>query len=654
MTAAAEATLWTSVLILVVGGTFLALWYGEGVRFAVFALWVAALLGLWMARFAVPAWRGRRNAETALLLERHCPELRNDLTSSLEFGDALAGADAERLGSPDLMQAMVDRTAKSLEGRIGSLERLLPGHGMPRVRKVGLAALVVFALSLVVWPTGPRLGVSRLLFGLEESPLTVAEIDKIDREPLVAGIRVSYRYPAYTGRQPLRLDNATGHIEVLAGTEVTLEATALRDLEAVAMVIHAGSEDEGVSTEIDMAMELRRLSVVFTPLQDSTYFFRGIEPGGEELVDPIERIVRVVPDSVPEVELMTPDSLVQAAADDVIPFRFTASDDYGLTELAFVHAFAGDDSHERRQTLLTIDGELVVQDAAGFDLAPLGLQPRDEIVAYVEAVDNDTIGGPKGGRSRPIRIRIASAEDRHLETIEREEELFEALLDVLGDYLENPIANITFSRGEVEISYDDLGPDEANRRYRSAHAISDKVLSVISLMRDLLALMEEDELALRRDYEIIQSTYDVLYELHRQEQNVLTSMSRPASRGTLGQHHLTRIDQVRGEQVRETEQAILTLEEIIGSQRMESLVRTLEELGEVQDRLRDLLEQYRDTSDPELRSEIQRELSRLEARMQELLQRHDNLHMSVKVAVDSPVETRVAAAISFMVAGMAP
>lgn len=651
--AAGEGTLWISVVVVALSAVLLGLYYGRTLQLALLVVWGVLLGGYWLARVALPLVRGRRDEDTARLLESHARELRSDLTGALQFGEALrseagagseASGEASRLGSPTLMRAHVEHVARRVVGRLPAIERGLPSHRPARLRVAAAVVAACFAVLLVAAPQVAQTGLRRLFLGAPPVPsMAAGTVAEQPAQPLVAGIRVTYRYPAYTGREPVRIDNPTGRIEVLAGTEVTLRAQALRPLARASMVMTSDGapaapgpddaaqqggatepqdDDDATRTAMDLSVAGSLLEVVFTPMQDATYHFAGVTVGGRALRDPVERHIVVIPDAPPQVELMAPgESVVSASADEAVPFRFTASDDFGLTELAFVYSLLGDDAHEQRDVLLSLDDNLAFQDAAGFDLAPLALQPRDELLVYLEAVDNDTIGGPKAGRSRPVRIRIAAPEDRHLETIAREEQIFEALLSILGDYLENPIGVLTRAGGETTYAVPVLSPGEYGDIYHAADRINDGVLEMLHAMQALLDFMEEDAMLLSSHYERFSSMHERLDELRREAHAVLTSMGRPAARGQLGHAHMVRLDEVRQRQEEATEDAILEIEELIAEQRMESLVRTLEELDQIQERLRDALERYRDTEDPAIREEIERELARLEARMRELLQR---------------------------------
>lgn len=618
-----QATLWATLCVVAIGAVVLGVTYSRSLHAAILLGWGALLALIWFGRGVWPSIRARRDEHTARLLEQNSDELRNDLTSALEFGAAFersGSVGVERFGSPALIEAHLEQTTERVKRHLPLWISRLPRHDMPRLRKVGLGLVVATLVLFLITPSTVRTGLERLFVGPAPSPLvTVVGPDRVE-ELLVGAIRVIYRYPPYTERQPVHLDNATGRIEVLSGTEVTLEATALEDASSAVLLMTPRGEGEP-TTELDMDVVGRSIRVSFTPLQDATYTFGLSNRGASRRVDPVDREIRVIPDSVPQIELITPDSVVNAAPDEVIPFRFAASDDFGLIEISFAHSFAGDSEREQQQSLVTLDGDLVFQDQAGFDLSPLALQPRDEVVVFIEATDNDTIGGPKAGRSRGVLIRITSPEDRHLEIMAREEALFEAFLTILGDYLENPIADLRLTQNGLTFEVPDLRPDEYSARFTSARSISSRLGETLGEMRAVLDAMESDELMLRRDYELMLSSYERLYGLFRDEQDVLASMGSAASRGRLGRYQLERVERIRQPQVGGTEEVILLLEEVVDAQQMESMVRTLEELENIQGRLRELLQQYQETQDPALREEIERELARLEARMRELLQR---------------------------------
>lgn len=618
------ATVWMSLSIVLLGSLLLALTYSRVLHISVFVVWAGATAVLWLIAYIAPTVKTRQDPQTAALLERHYRDLRSNVTSSLEFGASLSGRSSyhpDDIGSPALMRAFVDKTADQLVTEAQRYKAALPKHQIGAFRKIALTIMVGFALACLVAPHWVRLGFDRLVGGDETETAITTPASDGPQVPLIASIYVRYDYPAYTRRSPIEGENLSGRIEVLAGTQIRLHARSLVDVTSAALVLTANQNDELIDTEIEMDLDLRNLRVSFPALQDATYRFEVIDGEGEHRVDPVQRQIRVIQDAPPNVRLNNMEPVIQAAADDFVPFHFTVSDDFGLTEIAFVHAFAGDEGNEERVELITLNDMLVFQESAGFDLALLNLQPRDEIVVLVEATDNDSFSGPNFGRSRPVLIRISAPEDRHLDIVEREDEIFEALLSVLGNYLENPIAELVRTSEGITFRIPDGDPDDFGMRYAAAQTIHRTVQTILGEMRDLLIAMENDELLLRRDFEIFESIYDAIYLLHRQEANVLSSISRAAARNTLVRVHMERIETVRVEQVRETEQAVLTLEELIGSQRMESMNRTLEEINELRQRLRELLEEYRDTQDPDLRAEIERELLRLEARLRELLER---------------------------------
>ncbi|MCA9564635.1 MAG: hypothetical protein KC561_14160, partial [Myxococcales bacterium] len=422
---AAAALIGTSLAIGLSAALLLGLSYQEAFRLGALGVWLIALTWLIVSRFLAPVSQLSNDQRTAKLLERHTPGLRTDLSSALAFGAALERGEgsAEQLGSPALMRAHMERAARTLAQHEAEAQEAVPVPSSRPFLHTGLVFLLIYAAFAMFSPQRAKDGLVWLFTGRADEVTTQTVVDaEPSKDPLVSQIIVTYVPPAYTRRGQFRAPNPTGRIDVLAGTEVVIEATPLIQTERAALVVRPldGGED-AEATEYDMQVQPGLLAVTFTPLQDSNYTF-ALWDGSEKLSDPIERRITVRADQVPTIELVTPDGIIETGPTDTIPFRFVASDDFGLQDVAFVYAFGAQQDHEQRIQLLTLDGELAFEETAGFELEPLALQPGDEISVQIEATDNDTIRGPKFGRSRPVLIRIASPEDRHLANIALEEE----------------------------------------------------------------------------------------------------------------------------------------------------------------------------------------------------------------------------------------
>ena len=225
------------------------------------------------------------------------------------------------------------------------------------------------------------------------------------------------------------------------------------------------------------------------------------------------------------------------------------------------------------------------------------------------------------GRSRAVSLSIASPDALNDAVLLAKEQLFEEMLVHLGAQLVTPLNTASVEDGEIV--FEPL----ADPASVLAVAVIDATAAhtgwpeTLQRFTELLTLMERDELTVIRDYERLQAAYTTLYDLERDLNFSLTGLASSAAAESVPRRAVNTTAQLRAEFVTRNEQATMLLEDLVAEQQADSMARTLEQISNVRDRLRELLEQYRDTNDPDLLEEIQREIARLEARLQELVAR---------------------------------
>lgn len=597
-----------------------------------------------------PASRFSDARDAARYLEERLPGARNDVSASIAFGRDLRGIATDGRTSLPLVLGVLSETRRTLEARRPEIAQAAPRPPLgPFVGATAACAASVLALSLAA-PTFFAEGWRSLLHGAPEAAASAP--DATQRMPLVADVTLTLAFPSYTGLGTRTQLNSTGSVEVLRGTEITFEAVSLQPVDRAELVLQItplptpGSEEAPTPREQRVVLERRpgeRLVARFVAEGSGTYTVAARLPGGVEAADGLLRDLIVHPDEAPRVAIHEPEGEVDVAPEDRVTLDYEASDDFGMTELAVVTWFEGDPASRRRTVIKALDGAQApalpgdarpaeLGDGAGqpargdsgrweLDLLPLKLQPRDRLVVTLEAVDNDGVLGAKIGTSEPVVLRVASAEDKHMEIVQEEEKLVEALLDVLGDYLEFPVGDRwRDSEGKRQEGVPEAWTaDERGERYAAARPAHAKAGEVVASMGALLERMEQDPLMLRRDFELFKQTYDELYDRSRDEAELLARLDLPHRNGGLTHSHMLGLLGQRRLTIRTTEQGILRLEDLIASQRMENLLDTAKSLKDARERLRELLQKYKDTQDPALKAEIMREIQRIKERMQELM-----------------------------------
>lgn len=643
------------------------LWW---LRVSTLAAWLVAVAAAIAWRLRGPLGQIKAAQDVAQLVERRFPGLRNDVTASLQFVEELSTL---REGGP-VSAALVERLLSQTEGRLGELRPKLP-EALPQAwlkvpYGVVAASFVAALLMSLVAPDAFRQGVRGLLFGPPE-----AVADASTRQaPIVADIRLTYRYPDYTGLGQRTIQNATGDVEVLRGTVVEFSGVALRAVSRAEIVItpdavansEAGAEAErdakpgesgaeeppsgqeasegeapsGVQRILLQRRPGGKLVAQFSALESGTYTIEAELEDGEPIRDGITRTIRVIEDEAPRITITSPQGEVDVSPEDVVTFAYEASDDFGLMELALVTSFGGD-SEDRKRVVIkemgaqqaVVPGDARPTEEEGqklqfsgehlLDLVPYDLQPKDRLVVMLEAVDNDTTEGPKVATSAPVILKVSSAEDKHLEIVEDEEEIFEALLDVLGDYLEKPIGDTyTSPQGKrVEGVSPQWSAQQLTERFEIAQPPHKKKLEILRRMKALMERMTQDPLMLKRDYELFSNTHTDLAELHSLEKVVIERTAAASRASQLTAQKLQTLFEARQGTIRGTEKAIITLEDLIASQRMDSAMDTAKDLKEAVERLKELMKKYQETGDEALKAEIMREMQRLRARMRELMEK---------------------------------
>lgn len=575
----------------------------------------ATLLG---ALLALTHWVRARPSldQVARRLQRAVPEFRSDIVAALEFGRALCGGDGDDGSSPQLAFAHLKQTTRDLLGRAsgdGTLATLLE----PRPLAPALAAVAGCLVLLLA----PMLFAGEQLRELWRQALwvTQSEADAATHRPVVGDITLAFSFPPYTKLQPHVEPFTTGQISTLVGTEVTIRTYALIRAEKFEVVI---TTTDGVRV-VPMKELDGRLEATLLLTRPGTYSFRATLEDGEVVVDGAEREVRLTEDAAPTVTITSHSGEIEVSPDEVLQVTYTVSDDYGIESVTRAAAFGREDPKLRAfdlPELTTSPREL--QNSFDLDLREFALQPRDTLTVWVEATDNNSLTGPGVGKAAPLMLRVSSPEDRHQRLIARQTEVLEALLLVLADLLENPVGERSPDRrGYYEQKVDPaISPADAAERYRAIVEIQATQATVLAAMGALVEELKSDPLMATRNVTLFEALYKQLYEIDRDGAEMLNTLASSARAETLLARELQRLATWAARDEDALEKGLIRLDNMLASQKMDAARRAADEIRDLKDRIKELLENYRNTNDPALKEAIMREIQRLRQRMAELMQ----------------------------------
>jgi hypothetical protein len=265
--------------------------------------------------------------------------------------------------------------------------------------------------------------------------------------PFLERIQAILQPPAYTRLRPDTLPRGVARFPVLAGTKVTWLLESDRDLRDLVLGFRNPENAAGVDSAIAgrggpagsaSGPEAGKAAKELAPRDSQSRLTEDtLGPGKayrveREVRSPLEYSVRledangirsrpmppyrvdILPDRPPEAEILTPGSDTVLDREAAMPLAFRVKDDYGVSSLKLVYKVMADGKARKEGRL---DGqEWLKQARAGvietsWDLRPLGLRPENTVEFHLVATDNDTVNGPKTGRSAVRVLRMPSVQE---------------------------------------------------------------------------------------------------------------------------------------------------------------------------------------------------------------------------------------------------
>ncbi|CBH24946.1 conserved hypothetical protein, membrane [Salinibacter ruber M8] len=246
---------------------------------------------------------------------------------------------------------------------------------------------------------------------------------EVARRPVVRRLQLRVSPPAYTDRPARELAPNVGAVTALPGTEVTVSAALGGAPVTNATLDFENGPAQSLTVTDDSATGRFRLR------REDTYALRLESAGGIPNRDPIRYEVDLQTDARPSVSFLNPGDPTELTPDLTQPLRVQLSDDYGFRRAALFYRRTdggGADSSFSSIDLPLPDGRAADQVLSHTWLlaqeSGLDLERGDEVAYYVKAWDNDTVNGPKGGRTATQRLRFPSLSEQYeeLDTLQRE------------------------------------------------------------------------------------------------------------------------------------------------------------------------------------------------------------------------------------------
>lgn len=527
---------------------------------------------------------------------RH-PGLRSDLLSTIE----LLREQRTRF-SPALFAALARQTWLHLNQHPPSTTVAAYALLRPGAWAVGAAAVSWMALG--VWK-GPDLERSaRILAGLER------EAPRLAPARVVGDLVLRYEYPAYMKREAREVRGSTGNITAPLGTRVELLGkTTVPASEAWIVVSERPS---GARSEARHKLRLARGASFRGSIKvdrSAQYEIEIVDRDGRALRDPVQQRIDVEPDLAPKAALRGPPDHAEVGAMQLVELGYSAEDDWGLSRIELV--WQRNDNLVGRTALWESAPTKSPPHAAGrhtWDIDRLDLEAGGRVAYWIEAVDNDTVSGPKRTRSQVRYLAVFSAEERHDRTLAVHRQLLESSLELLSDRL------------LMEASAPP-SPRQRHGRARAFLALHARQASFSDGVRELGRQMSQDELvspAIRRSIASMERRLQGLLSAEKRHLGRFQGLERDTARRPISPKSLSLLQRQNRGAVSEMERDALLLSSLLDEQRLQSIAGAAERLKSARKHLNELLQRYAKTRDPKLKREILAEIARMQRHLEKL------------------------------------
>ncbi|WP_083681893.1 DUF4175 family protein [Archangium sp. Cb G35] len=585
-----------TVLVLAVAGGFLALAAPAAGRWVlllspVAGALVACAFGVWLSLRTVGD-----DQRTARLIGERQPQLSLDVLAAVELS-------RERGPQPQHSAVLAEAFLRQMDLRAAQVD---PGtvvdstrlkHTALAVGGVALALVVVLGLAGSSW----RAGLDKALASARQ--MVQAE----QREPITGDIELTYRYPAYTGLAPRTVPGTNGEISAPAGTEVQLKTRSDREVERAEITVNGETLPLTVNDK-------RELTGSFVTKKGGNYHFVFYGTGRKAIATGPDIPLNVEADTPPQVTLLTPAAEIEIDPGQQVTLKYEASDDYGLNGLSLVFRTPG----AKEETRLPLPREDGRRDKGTYtwDLSSLKVEAGDRISYYVEARDNDAVEGPKRGVSRTQVLRVYSAAEHRRAALQKAEALWGRMVDHLADRMEGP----------------DRDKTKDVQKVTAAQTVDTSGQTLVSDMRALA-----QELARERDNpaELVAALSNVAQTLGpkvRATADLRRIYLRTQQRRTGGDDFGTgaRLGVLVEEEIAELEKDILYLESLLDRQKLEALQELAKQLASERRELANLIEQYKQNPDEQVREQVMEQIQQVRKRIDELMQRMAEMRQGIR------------------------
>ncbi|MDR4508478.1 MAG: hypothetical protein MRJ65_09645 [Candidatus Brocadiaceae bacterium] len=586
----------TATLLFLLGATCVHFLLRFPVSLAAFSFFSLMVLSfVFFKTVLIPLVSLLNREKIALFIEQKHPSFNNSLISSVQF--IWGKSPVKRLGySQHMISLLIDDTAQQI--RKLDINKVVSKLFLRTSSIILIASLLVFsivcAFSRSLIDTNIPLFFNYLAFhkGPDEADSGVYS------GPIIGDITIQYRYPLYSGLPKKTVYNTSGDVQALKGSEVQISAISDRQLTSAEIIL-------GDSTKIPCKIENRKIIKGILPvLENGSYVFETVDSQGRTSKDVTTHTIQVEPDQFPEISIRSPAMDTTVNEKDSVKLKYTAKDDFGISEISLV--FEHGNETEAKPLCNFSKKKIQYNGAYTWSLSELRLQPDDRVAYHLEAKDNDSISGPKTGTTKTYYLEIYSSRKKHQELIALQEELLREMLYLLAE--------------DLMKRCDDEKCTSKDYLLMTQEGIRERAEKAIRLFTDVLVGMQDDTMANYSVYYALENMKNTLRDVAEKKQSSMKQSLYALETDFVPISVLVPLQIIQDEEVEDVETIIIFLKDLIQKQKIEEVMDTGKTLIQSQNSIEKLLEELRNTENPDLNDKVFLELRNLEETIQQMMQ----------------------------------
>lgn len=414
------------------------------------------------------------------------------------------------------------------------------------------------------------------------------EIRKVTvaHRPVINSMRAVLSFPAYTEAPPETISTLSGKLIALVNTRVDIIGETSKEVDEGWLHFSSGRQ-----TRLEPIPAGFRCS--FRVQADDTFSLKVSDRMGLGNENSVRYPVIALEDKAPVIELLAPDDEALLPRTLITDLLYRAADDYGISKVRLRYMREGKED-DFRTRVLSLPQEKVTREIEGpysWSLGGEGVLPGDRILYYLEVFDNNTVTGPGYARTEMRRLLAPSMADIYASIREREAVQRGDMADVLerGREINERLKKLSDDL-KAEGKLDWSKRREGQELLEQQKKLQEQIQRAADELGTTLQELEQNRMTSQQIGEKMEKIQSLLRQMENEELRAAIENFRRMLGDIPLKEKLKMLDQVSMDTeqlVNRLDRTIELLEQILKEEKMEELMRRMDELLEQQRSLRD-------------------------------------------------------------------